>query len=109
MTTRESIRKALTTPQTFKWPMQLLNRGAFVSGTRPAWSRLQNLLAILNTRETFNAAAIAKILKLNKKTINRDIGFLRKQGLKIDFDFHKNTYRLAGKIPPNFSLTKEVA
>jgi HTH domain len=107
-TRRAAIRKALTTPCRLDLT-PFLNAGKKFGISRPAWSRLQNLLAVLKTGENFNSSSLAKILKLNPKTIHRDIVFLRGQGLKINFDHLKNSFQLSGEIPASFTLTKENA
>jgi hypothetical protein len=99
---REAIRRALTAP--CRLSLEPFLRAGEHQVRRTAWARLQNILAILKTGEAFNSTKLAKISRVSTKAIKRDVAFLKKQGLKINFDFTKNSYRLIGEIPPNFKI-----
>ena len=100
-TLRSNIRRALTAPCN-------LNLNPFLKpvhvGVREAWGRLSNLIALLKTGEAFNAQKISRLVHRCPKTVHRDLDFLRKSGVKIEFDFSAKTFRLVGEIPRQFSL-----
>jgi hypothetical protein len=79
-----------------------------LTGVRLAWGRLANLLAILKTGETFTAVNLARAAKVCKKTVHRDIDYLRRQGVKIIFNFSSKTFQLdrSQSVPTLFGINK---
>lgn len=68
-----------------------------VMGNRDVASRFLRLKAILNALragEPVNCRQMAAKYGCASKTIHRDIESLRDQGIRIDFDFYSNTFRL---------------
>jgi len=102
MTLRQNIRRAL-------WQVCEADiLGAYspkpISGSRQSWARLHNLLAILRTGERFNANSISRLMKISSKTIQRDLQFLRRQGVQIIYERGPQTYALdkSFSLPPQF-------
>lgn len=68
--------------------------------SRPAMLRLVRLAMLLRSGEAFNASTLAKECGTCRKTIARDLAFLRKQlGWSINFDPVSNRYDLGAKPP----------
>jgi hypothetical protein len=97
MTRRENIRRALTAPchlnlQSFFYPPTATESKC----SRPAWSRLNQVLDMLMNGEQFNAKTLSLRLKTVTKTIHRDIYYLRRRGFKIIFNVRTNSFQLNG-------------
>lgn len=62
--------------------------------SRPAFARLQYLLARLRDGREYNCSTLAREANTSTKTAQRDIEFLRTQGFRIEYDRAHWTYRL---------------
>lgn len=73
--------------------------------------RLQNILALLKTGELFNCKTIAAATNTCTKTIHRDVTYLRRQGVKINWIVAKRAYQLdkTFPLPPQFQVTGGIA
>jgi hypothetical protein len=74
------------------------------TGTRQSWSRMQNLLAVLRSGDRFNAVTLARATGMCTKTIHRDLGYLKRHGVRIAYDCASNKYSVEPPIPPLFDL-----
>ena len=106
MTLRQNIRRAL-------WSVCEADiLGAYspkpTTGVRQCWARLHNLLAILRTGERFNANSLSRLMKVSNKTIQRDLKFLRQQGVRIIYKRGPQTHALdkSFALPPQFGGTR---
>lgn len=62
--------------------------------TRFAYARLQDILRVLRSGDRCTAVSLARAARTSPKTIHRDLNFMRRQGLKIQFDRGEHTYQL---------------
>ena len=97
ITFREPIRRALAAQ--CRLNLQPFLSPALVSAnkvTRPAWSRLNQILDRLMGGVKFTATTLAAEFRTTTKTINRDLAYLRGRGFKIVFNKQTWSYQLNG-------------
>ena len=73
---------------------------------RDSFIRLSSIVTVLKTGEEFNCSTLSRITGLCTKTISRDINFLRRQGVQIEYVKESHTYRLerSSHLPPQFDF-----
>jgi predicted DNA-binding transcriptional regulator YafY len=68
-------------------------------GNRPSIERMRTLAVLLRTRTHFTTTEVAQRFETTRKTISRDLAFLRDR-LGYDFEYDAQTKRWNLKIAP---------
>lgn len=63
-------------------------------GRRLAWLRCEKIRALLATGQEFNSNTLSKAAGCARKTISRDVRFLRNHGTPVAYDPVRNTFFL---------------
>lgn len=85
MTLRENIRRALRAVCNADILCHYNHAAKSNRGCRPGFARLQNLLAALVKGEQFTMKNIASATNRSTKTVQRDLDFLREQGIRLRY------------------------
>ncbi len=97
MTLRENIRHALRL--TSNWDCLAMHRMLMAERAmgmqhRSVFARVQKLLRMLVAGREFNQSSLALALGRAAKTIQRDVDFLRQQGIRISYLKARHSYQL---------------